>query len=127
MKEGWVRRKVKNSDAWVRRWISLDKQNVSSYLSKNGVDPALNVLHLRKIRQVKLLKGRTFVIVPYSKSGDHAGYLMQAETEREAVAWVKEFNAAREHPLSPPSKSGSWCTCCFLDASGGERRALIPA
>lgn len=126
MKEGWVRRKVKNSDAWVRRWISLDNETVSSYQSKT--EPAMNVLHLRKIRQVKLLKGGTFLIVPYSNSGKHAGYQMRVDTEQEAQAWVNAMNAARRQISSaPPTKSG-WCACCFNGVSGDdERRALIVA
>ena len=68
---GWVRRKVKNSDKWVRRWLEVNKHVLYSYQSCPADMPSarvMNMLDLRKTRTIDVVDGEEglFVIVPQS-------------------------------------------------------------
>ena len=105
---GWVRRKVKNSDKWVRRWLEVNKHVLYSYQSCPADMPSarvMNMLDLRKTRTIDVVDGEEglFVIVPQSADDAHPGYLMKAESRESALAWVAGLNAARDREIE---KSG---------------------
>ena len=94
---GWVRRKVKNSDKWVRRWLEVNKHVLYSYQSCPADMPSarvMNMLDLRKTRTIDVVDGEEglFVIVPQSADDAHPGYLMKAESRESALAWVAGLN-----------------------------------
>ena len=81
---GWVRRKVKKSDKWVRRWIEVNKHVLYSYQSCPADMPSarvMNMLDLRKTRTIDVVDGEEglFVIVSQSSDDAHPGYLMKRE------------------------------------------------
>ena len=106
---GWVRRKVKNSDKWVRRWIEVNKHVLYSYQSCPADMPSarvMNMLDLRKTRTIDVVDGEEglFVIVPQSSDDARPGYLMKANSKESALAWVAGLNAAREMTRLTPSE-----------------------
>ncbi|KAJ8600309.1 hypothetical protein CTAYLR_000733 [Chrysophaeum taylorii] len=127
---GWVRRKVKNSDKWVRRWLELNQNVLHSYQA----NPAearearvMNMLDLRKTREIKLMQDGTFNIIPET-TDPHPGYLMKAETPAEAEAWVDALNAARLAVLDPiPVPQVSYCCFCIpiSKVPTEDKRALL--
>ena len=110
---GWVRRKVKNSDKWVRRWLEVNKHVLYSYQSCPADMPSarvMNMLDLRKTRTIDVVDGEEglFVIVPQSADDAHPGYLMKAESRESALAWVAGLNVrASASKFLPPSASPS--------------------
>ena len=106
---GWVRRKVKNSDKWVRRWLEVNKHVLYSYQSCPADMPSarvMNMLDLRKTRTIDVVDGEEglFVIVPQSADDAHPGYLMKAESRESALAWVAGLNVrSSASSLLPPS------------------------
>jgi hypothetical protein len=133
---GWVRRKVKKSDKWVRRWIEVNKHVLYSYQSCPADMPSarvMNMLDLRKTRTIDVVDGEEglFVIVPQSSDDAHPGYLMKAENRESALAWVAGLNAARDREIE---KSGtdaarrpesSCCSLCFGSKKTPERDPLV--
>jgi len=106
---GWVRRKVKNSDKWVRRWLEVNKHVLYSYQSCPADMPSarvMNMLDLRKTRTIDVVDGEEglFVIVPQSADDAHPGYLMKAESRESALAWVAGLNVrSSASSFLPPS------------------------
>ena len=47
---GWVRRKVKNSDKWVRRWLEVNKHVLYSYQSCPADMPSARVMNMLDLR-----------------------------------------------------------------------------
>lgn len=133
---GWVRRKVKNSDKWVRRWLEVNKHVLYSYQSCPADMPSarvMNMLDLRKTRTIDVVDGEEglFVIVPQSADDAHPGYLMKAESRESALAWVAGLNAARDREIE---KSGigavrqrerGCCSLCFGSKRAPERDPLV--
>ena len=133
---GWVRRKVKNSDKWVRRWLEVNKHVLYSYQSCPADMPSarvMNMLDLRKTRTIDVVDGEEglFVIVPQSADDAHPGYLMKAESRESALAWVTGLNAARDREIE---KSGvgaarrperGCCSLCFGSKRAPERDPLV--
>jgi hypothetical protein len=102
---GWVRRKVKDSDKWVARWIEVNRHVLYSYQNCPAESPqarVMNMLDLRKTQHISLVDGGVeglFVIVPVSANGRHPGWLMKACHPKSAEEWVRELNKVRAHEL----------------------------
>ena len=98
---GWVRRKVKDSDKWVCRWLEVNGHIFYSYQACPAESPqarVMNMLDLRKTQSIHLVDGGVeglFVIVPVSANGRHPGYLMKAGHPKSAEEWVRELNKVR--------------------------------
>ena len=98
---GWVRRKVKDSDKWVRRWMEVNRHILYSYQDCPKESPqarVMNMLDLRKTQAISLVDGGVeglFVIVPVSANGRHPGWLMKACHPKSAEEWVRELNKVR--------------------------------
>mmetsp|Transcript_27823 Transcript_27823/g.83461 ORF Transcript_27823/g.83461 Transcript_27823/m.83461 type:complete len:123 (-) Transcript_27823:882-1250(-) len=48
MVAGWVRRKVKNSDKWVRRWLEVNRHVLYSYQACPTDTPSARVMNMRE-------------------------------------------------------------------------------
>ena len=98
---GWVRRKVKDSDKWVCRWLEVNGHIFYSYQACPAESPqarVMNMLDLRKTQSIHLVDGGVeglFVIVPVSANGRHPGWLMKACHPKSAEEWVRELNKVR--------------------------------
>ena len=98
---GWVRRKVKDSDKWVARWIEVNGHVLYSYQNCPAESPqarVMNMLDLRKTQHISLVDRGVeglFVIVPVSANGRHPGWLMKACHPKSAEEWVRELNLVR--------------------------------
>ena len=58
MTSGWVLRKVKQNDKWVRRWLEVNRHVLYSYQACPAESPqarVINMLDLRKTREIKLV------------------------------------------------------------------------
>ena len=114
MTSGWVLRKVKQNDKWVRRWLEVNRHVLYSYQACPAESPqarVINMLDLRKTREIKLVDGGVaglFCIVPVSADGQHPGYLMRADTAANAQEWVTGLNKVRaqEREKSPRAAEG---------------------
>lgn len=132
---GWVRRKVKNSEKWVRRWLEVNKHALYSFQACPTENPSarvMNMLDLRKTTNVSLVDDEgTFVIVPESPDNSHPGYLLRAETHTQAIEWVQRLSEARDAAratLAEPrgrDSAFSWCCCLPLAAKTEEKKALL--
>ena len=133
---GWVRRKVKNSDKWVRRWLEVNKHVLYSYQSCPADMPSarvMNMLDLRKTRTIDVVDGEEglFVIVPQSADDAHPGYLMKAESRESALAWVAGLNAARDREIEKCGVGAArrpergCCSLCFGSKRAPERDPLV--
>ena len=83
---GWVKRKVKNSEKWVRRWLEVNKYILYSYQANPAETPearVMNTLDLRKTKEIKALEGGHFVIVP--DVPEHPGYLMRVAVPKSSL------------------------------------------
>ena len=127
MTSGWVLRKVKKNDTWVRRWLEVNRHMLYSYQACPAESPqarVINMLDLRETREINLVDGGVaglFCIVPVSADGQHPGYLMRADTAADAQEWVFALNKARAQELekSPLAAEGD----AALDGeSRGQRR-----
>ncbi|KAJ1462330.1 hypothetical protein M885DRAFT_557100 [Pelagophyceae sp. CCMP2097] len=127
---GWIMRKVKQNDKWVRRWLEVNRHVLYSYQAR-----VINMLDLRKTREISLVDGGKdglFAIIPMSADEAHAGYLMRAESQAAAVEWVAGLNKVRaaeleKVPLDPDARSssdGGLC-CCFSRRRQPERTPLM--
>mmetsp|Transcript_27824 Transcript_27824/g.83462 ORF Transcript_27824/g.83462 Transcript_27824/m.83462 type:complete len:148 (-) Transcript_27824:25-468(-) len=146
MVAGWVRRKVKNSDKWVRRWLEVNRHVLYSYQACPTDTPSarvMNMLDLRKTRSIKLVDGGEdgcFVIIPESVDDSHPGYLMRADGKHPselkvlAADWVAGLNKARNEEIEKTSangggrkrEAGGCCSMCFGRKSA-EREPLTRA
>ena len=114
MTSGWVLRKVKKNDTWVRRWLEVNRHMLYSYQACPAESPqarVVNMLDLRETREINLVDGGVaglFCIVPVSADGQHPGYLMRADTAADAQEWVFALNKARAQELekSPLAAEG---------------------
>ena len=114
MTSGWVLRKVKKNDTWVRRWLEVNRHMLYSYQACPAESPqarVVNMLDLRETREINLVDGGVaglFCIVPVSADGQHPGYLMRADTAADAQAWVTALNKVRAQELekSPLAAEG---------------------
>ena len=134
---GWVRRKVKNSDKWVRRWLEVNKHVLYSYQSCPADMPSarvMNMLDLRKTREIKLVTDANhdglFLIIPESADNEHPGYMMKAETAELAAEWVAGLNTARQQELEKivhhdKARSSESICCCFWRPKSEERASLV--
>ena len=95
---GWVSRKVRQNDKWVRRWLEVNRHVLYSYQACPAESPqarVINMLDLRKISEIKLVDDGVaglFSIVPVSADDQHPGYLMRADTAAKAQEWVSDLN-----------------------------------
>ena len=103
---GWVLRKVRQNDKWVRRWLEVRKHVLYAYQACPAESPqarVINMLDLRKISEIKLVDGGVaglFSIVPVSPDDQHPGYLMRADTAAKAQEWVNDLNKVRDQELA---------------------------
>eukprot|EP00633_Aureoumbra_lagunensis_P003137 CAMPEP_0197287428 /NCGR_PEP_ID=MMETSP0890-20130614/3751_1 /TAXON_ID=44058 ORGANISM="Aureoumbra lagunensis, Strain CCMP1510" /NCGR_SAMPLE_ID=MMETSP0890 /ASSEMBLY_ACC=CAM_ASM_000533 /LENGTH=152 /DNA_ID=CAMNT_0042757037 /DNA_START=36 /DNA_END=494 /DNA_ORIENTATION=- len=149
MVAGWVKRKVKNSDKWVRRWLEISKYVLYSYQACPAEVPqarVMNTLDLRKTKEIKLQPDESmpglFVIVPETSDDSHPGYVMRAENDAMAQVWVQGLRKAREDELAAlavtrnhfsggnngtgRTKESTCCMCCGAPTKKAESSALIP-
>lgn len=105
MTSGWVLRKVKQNDKWVRRWLEVNRHVLYSYQAcpaESAQARVINMLDLRKTREIKLVDNGIaglFCIVPVSADNAHPGYLMRADTATSAEEWVAGLNKVRQQEL----------------------------
>ena len=122
---GWVRRKVKDSDKWVGRWLEVNRHILYSYQACPAESPqarVINMLDLRKTREIKLVDGGVaglFCIVPVSADGQHPGYLMRADTAANAQEWVTGLNKVRaveleKSPVESEGRQPEETVCCCI-------------
>ncbi|KAJ8614114.1 hypothetical protein CTAYLR_004644 [Chrysophaeum taylorii] len=102
--QGWVKRKVKQNDTWVRRWLEVDRHLLYSYQAcpaETAQARVINMLDLRKTKEIRLVEGDAtlFCIVPLSADNSHPGYLMWVDTPQMAQDWVTGLNKVRERGL----------------------------
>lgn len=137
---GWVLRKVKSNDKWVRRWLEVNRHVLYSYQAcpaESAQARVINMLDLRKTKEIKLVDGGTsglFCIVPISADNNHPGYLMRADTKDMAEEWVAGLNRVREQELqkSPletdarPTDEPVCCAwCCVQKRRTTEKEPLV--
>ena len=133
---GWVRRKVKNSDKWVRRWLEVNKHVLYSYQSCPADMPSrvMNMLDLRKTRTIDVVDGEEglFVIVPQSADDAHPGLPDEGGVAGVGVAWVAGLNAARDREIEKSvgatrrAPERGCCSLCFGSKRAPERDPLVP-
>ena len=125
MTSGWVLRKVKQNDKWVRRWLEVNRHVLYSYQACPAESPqarVINMLDLRKTREIKLVDGGVaglFCIVPVSADGQHPGYLMRADTAANAQEWVTGLNKVRaieleKSPVESEGRQPEETVCCCI-------------
>ena len=125
MTSGWVLRKVKQNDKWVRRWLEVNRHVLYSYQACPAESPqarVINMLDLRKTREIKLVDGGVaglFCIVPVSADGQHPGYLMRADTAANAQEWVAGLNKVRaveleKSPVESEGRQPEETVCCCI-------------
>ena len=125
MTSGWVLRKVKQNDKWVRRWLEVNRHVLYSYQACPAESPqarVINMLDLRKTREIKLVDGGVaglFCIVPVSADDAHPGYLMRADTAASAQEWVSGLNKVRQQeldrsPLEGEGRQAEETVCCCI-------------
>lgn len=137
MTSGWVLRKVKQNDKWVRRWLEVNRHVLYSYQAcpaESAQARVINMLDLRKTREIKLVDGGVaglFCIVPVSADGAHPGYLMRADTAATAQEWVSGLNKVRSSELekSPLESEGrqpeDTVCCCIRRRRPAEAQRLV--
>lgn len=137
MTSGWVLRKVKQNDKWVRRWLEVNRHVLYSYQAspqESAQARVINMLDLRKTREIKLVEGGQtglFCIVPISSDNQHPGYLMRADTQQMAEEWVNSLNSVREQELmkSPLESDGrneeTVCCCCVRSQRRSQEKAPL--
>ena len=109
MTSGWVLRKVKQNDKWVRRWLEVNRHVLYSYQACPAESPqarVINMLDLRKTREIKLVDGGVaglFCIVPVSADGQHPGYLMRADTGTICLLYTSPSPRDRQKSRMPSS------------------------
>ena len=54
---GWVRRKYKNSDKWVTRWLEVNKHVLYSYQSCPADMPSARVMNMLDLRTTRTIDG----------------------------------------------------------------------
>ena len=98
---GWVRRKVKDSDKWVRRWMEVNRHVLYSYMqcpAESQQTPRIAAaLDLRTTQKIAVVGEGLFVIVPFS-AGRPLGtrpFLFKAGHPKSAEEWVRELNLVR--------------------------------
>ena len=82
----------------------------------------INMLDLRKTREIKLVDGGVaglFCIVPVSADGQHPGYLMRADTAANAQEWVTGLNKVRaieleKSPVESEGRQPEETVCCCI-------------
>ena len=115
MTSGWVLRKVKQNDKWVRRWLEVNRHVLYSYQACPAESPqarVINMLDLRKISEIKLVDDGVaglFSIVPVSADDQHPGYLMRADTAAKAQEWVSDLNKVRDQELAAAKAEPAVC------------------
>ena len=115
MTSGWVLRKVKQNDKWVRRWLEVNRHVLYSYQACPAESPqarVINMLDLRKISEIKLVDDGVaglFSIVPVSADDQHPGYLMRADTAAKAQEWVNDLNKVRDQELAAAKAEPAVC------------------
>jgi len=125
MPAGWVLRKVKQNDKWVRRWLEVNRHVLYSYQAcpaESAQARVINMLDLRKTKEIKLVDNGVsglFCIVPISADNNHPGYLMRAETQAIAEEWVSGLNKVRQEelekaPLEHDGRQADETVCCCM-------------
>ena len=115
MTSGWVLRKVKQNDKWVRRWLEVNRHVLYSYQACPAESPqarVINMLDLRKTSEIKLVDDGVaglFSIVPVSADDQHPGYLMRADTAAKAQEWVSDLNKVRDQELAAAKAEPAVC------------------
>lgn len=138
MPSGWVMRKVKQNDKWVRRWLEVNRHVLYSYQAcpqESAQARVINMLDLRKTKEIKLVEGGqgTFCIVPVSADNSHPGYMMRADTAAMAEEWVEGLNKVRDQELekSPIEQDGrtteETICCCIKRRRPQEKVPLVAA
>ncbi|KAJ8612825.1 hypothetical protein CTAYLR_002052 [Chrysophaeum taylorii] len=136
MTQGWVLRKVKQNDKWVRRWLEVNRHVLYSYQAcpaESAQARVINMLDLRKTKEIKLVEGDStlFCIVPISADNAHPGYLMRADTPQMAQEWVAGLNKVRDQELekSPLEHEGrqmeETICCCIKRRRSVEKAPLV--
>ena len=138
MTSGWVLRKVKQNDKWVRRWLEVNRHVLYSYQAcpaESAQARVINMLDLRKTREIKLVDNGIaglFCIVPVSADNAHPGYLMRADTRELAAEWVGGLSKARQQELEKivvAEKQGRsqerYCCCFWRPRKSEERQPLV--
>ena len=112
---GWVSRKVRQNEKWVRRWLEVNRHVLYSYQACPAESPqarVINMLDLRKISEIKLVDDGVaglFSIVPVSADDQHPGYLMRADTAAKAQEWVSDLNKVRDQELAAAKAEPAVC------------------
>ena len=112
---GWVLRKVRQNDKWVRRWLEVREHVLYAYQECPAESPqarVINMLDLRKTSEIKLVDGGVagvFSIVPVSADDQHPGYLMEADTAAKAHEWVSDLNKVRDQGLAATKAEPAVC------------------
>ena len=112
---GWVSRKVRQNDKWVRRWLEVREHVLYAYQECPAESPqarVINMLDLRKISEIKLVDDGVaglFSIVPVSADDQHPGYLMRADTAAKAQEWVSDLNKVRDQELAAAKAEPAVC------------------
>ena len=112
---GWVLRKVRQNDKWVRRWLEVREHVLYAYQECPAESPqarVINMLDLRKTSEIKLVDGGVagvFSIMPVSVDDQHPGYLMEADTAAKAHEWVSDLNKVRDQGLAATKAEPAVC------------------